>query len=278
MPLVSSAEMVIAAQKGKYAIPAFNAENLEMVQAVAEAAQLTKSPVIIQTTPTTVAYMGLDEAVAMVSAVARRASVPIALHLDHCEAFADVMRAIKAGYTSLMIDGSKLPLSDNIKLTKRVTDAALPMGLSVEAELGVLSGKEDGLEVKEAVYTDINEAIRFAEETEITMLAVAVGTAHGFYKGTPHIEFDRLESISRRVNIPLVLHGGSGLPNEMVTKAIGLGICKVNFATELRAAATKAVRQVLRQENVIDPKAYMGKAREAVMELCVQKIKLCRGS
>ena len=277
MPLVSSTEMINAAQKGKYAVPAFNAENLEMVQAIAEAAEITKSPVIIQTTPTTVAYINLDAAVAMVNAIAKKTLIPIALHLDHSEVFADVMKAIKAGYTSLMIDGSKLPLADNIKLTKSVVNVARPMGLSVEAELGTLSGKEDGLDVKESVYTDVNEAIRFTQETGVDMLAVAIGTAHGFYKGTPHIDFSRLEEIGRQVSVPLVLHGGSGLPDEMVKKAIDLGINKVNFATELRATATEAVRQVLQQNSVIDPKVYMGKAREAVKELCIQKIKLCTG-
>lgn len=275
MPLVTSTEMIQKAQNGHYAVPAFNAENMEMVQAIIEAAHEAQSPVMIQTTPTTVKYIGLEEAHAMLLPLAESTNVPVALHLDHCESFDEVMKAIHAGYTSLMIDGSKLEFKKNIELTRRIVEVAHPMGLSVEAELGQLGGKEDGLEVKNNAYTDPEEARQFAAETGVDMLAVSIGSAHGFYKGEPKLDFDRLGEIRKLVDTPLVLHGASGLPDEQVRRAITLGVCKVNFATELRAAATAAVRKVLEDASVIDPKKYMGKARQAVKDLCLQKIDFC---
>lgn len=275
MPLVTSSEMIKKAQQGRYAVPAFNAENMEMMQAIIEAATEAQSPVMIQTTPTTVNYIGVKEAYSMLLTLAEKTNVPVALHLDHCESFEDVMRAIHGGYTSLMIDGSKLDFEKNIELARRVVEVAKPMGIPVEAELGRLAGKEDGLEVKNDAYTDPEEAQLFAEKTEVDMLAVSIGTAHGFYKGEPKLDFERLAEIRSVVGTPLVLHGASGLLDEQVKKAISLGVCKVNFATELRAAATIAVREVLKDEAVIDPKKYMGKARQAVKELCLQKIAVC---
>ena len=274
MPLVSSSFMIKKAQEGGYAIPAFNAENLEMVQAIIDAAEETNSPVMIQTTPTTVKYLTLEEAVAMVSARAAQAKVDVALHLDHCEKFDDVMRAIHAGYTSVMIDGSKLPYEENIAVAAQVVRTAHPMGITVEAELGTVGGKEDGLSAGIS-YTDPDQAVDYATRTGVDLFAIAIGTAHGFYKGEPKLNFDLLAEIRSRIQTPLVLHGGSGIPDEMIQKTIQLGICKVNFATELRAAATKAVREVLTDESVIDPKKYMGKARQAVKELCIHKIRLC---
>ena len=274
MPYVSSAELLKKASAGGYAIPALNAENLEMVQAIIAAAEEMRSPVMIQTTPSTVKYLTLDEAYAMVYAMAKNATVPVALHLDHCESFEGVMAAIKAGYTSVMIDGSKLPYEENVALTKKVIDAAHAMGVPVEAELGTVGGKEDGRSA-EIAYTDPDEAYDFATRTGIDSFAVAIGTAHGFYKGEPKLNFDLLKQIREKVDAPLVLHGGSGVPDEMIRKTITLGIAKVNFATELRAAATKAVREVLTDESVIDPKKYLGKAREAVKALAIEKIRLC---
>ena len=274
MPFVSSYNMIQKAQKGGYAVPAFNAENLEMVQAIIDAAEETNSPVMIQTTPTTVNYLTLEEAYAMVSARAAQSPVEVALHLDHCEKFDDVMRAIHAGYTSVMIDGSKLPYEDNVAVASQVVKTARPMGITVEAELGTVGGKEDSLS-SSISYTDPDQAVDYATRTGVDLFAVAIGTAHGFYKGEPKLNFDLLQEIRSRIDTPLVLHGGSGIPDAMIQKTIRLGICKVNFATELRAAATKAVREALKYESIIDPKKYMGKARTAVKELCIHKILLC---
>lgn len=272
---VSSIEMIKKAQVEKYAVPAFNAENLEMVQAIIRAAEKTNSPVIIQTTPPTVEYLSPDEAYAMVYAMAKNAGVPVALHLDHCTDFDNVMKAIRAGYSSVMFDGSKLSFEENIAVTKKVVDVAKPMGITVEAELGKVGGKEDNVESSEVLYTDPDEAKEFVEKTGVDILAVAIGTAHGFYKGEPKLDFERIDNIAKKVSVPLVLHGGSGVPEESVKRTIALGMSKVNFATELRAAATEGVRESLKDESIIDPKKYMGKAREKVFDLCIEKIKMC---
>lgn len=272
---VNSYDMIKKAQEGKYAVPAFNAENLEMVQAIISAAEDAKSPVIIQTTPPTVKYLDADEAYAMVYTLAKKASVPVALHLDHCTEFDDVMKAIAAGYSSVMFDGSKLDFDENIAITQKVVDVAKPMGITVEAELGKVGGKEDNVTSDEVLYTDPDEAKEFAEKTGIDILAVAIGTAHGFYKGEPKLDFDRIEKIAKKVSAPLVLHGGSGIPEASVKRTIALGMAKVNFATELRAAATAGVREALLDESIIDPKKFMGVARQKVYELCIEKIKMC---
>lgn len=270
----TSKEMIETARRGGYAVPAFNAENLEMVQAIIAAAEEMKSPVMIQTTPSTVKYLTLHEAVAMVRAEAERASVPVALHLDHCESYEGVSAALKEGYTSVMIDGSKLPYEENIEVTKKVVADAHKMGVTVEAELGTVGGKEDGHSAAIA-YTDPDEALDFFTRTGIDIFAVAIGTSHGFYKGEPKLDFDLLAKIAKMIDAPLVLHGGSGIPDEMIRKTIELGINKVNFATELRAAMTAAVREALKDEGIIDPKKFMGPGRKAVIELCKHKIELC---
>lgn len=272
---VPALELVTKAREGHYAVPAFNAENLEMVQAIIRAAEEENSPVIIQTTPPTVAYLSAEEAYAMVYTMALRARVPVALHLDHCAKFDGVMQAIKAGYSSVMFDGSKLSFEENIRLSRRVVETAHPMGITVEAELGTVGGKEDNVVADEAIYTDPDEAKQFVTQTGVDMLAVAIGTAHGFYRGEPKLDFDRIERIAALCDLPLVLHGGSGVPEASVKKAIALGMCKVNFATELRAAATVGVRRVLEDPDVIDPKKYMGAAREEVAALCREKIRMC---
>jgi fructose-1,6-bisphosphate aldolase class II len=266
--------MIYAARKGGYAVPAFNAENLEMVQAIVAAAEKMKSPVMIQTTPSTVKYLTLRQAVAMVKAEGEAASVPVALHLDHCESYEDVMAAVDAGYTSVMIDGSKLPYEENIAVTKKVVEDARAKGVTVEAELGTVGGKEDGHSA-EIAYTDPAEALDFFTRTGVDIFAVAIGTAHGFYKGEPKLNFELLEKLAATIEAPLVLHGGSGVPDEMIKRTISLGINKVNYATELRAAMTKAVREALTDEGIIDPKKFMGKGRQAVIDLCCKKIEVC---
>lgn len=271
---VSSKEMILEARRGGYAVPAFNAENLEMVQAIIEAAEEARSPVMIQTTPSTVKYITLRQAVAMVKADADAATVPVSLHLDHCESYEAVAAAIDAGYSSVMIDASKLPYEENIAVTQKVVAKAKPLGITVESELGTVGGKEDGHSA-EIAYTDPDEALDFFTRTGIDIFAIAIGTAHGFYKGEPKLNFELLAKIKDMIDCPLVLHGGSGIPDEMIKRTIELGINKVNYATELRAAATKAVREALVDESIIDPKKYMGKARDAVRELCLHKIDVC---
>ena len=239
--LVTTKEMLLDAQAGHYAVGAFNVENLEFVMAVIKAAEDKHSPVIMQTTPGTIKYANLDYFAAMVRVAADAASVPVALHLDHGDGFDRCVQAMHAGYTSVMIDGSHVPFEDNIALTASVTKVAAPLGIPVEAELGKVGGKEDdGPAVEgENPYTDPDEAEEFVARTGCGSLAVGVGTAHGVYKGTPHIEQGVLKEIRSRLEIPLVLHGTSGVPDDQVAEAIRNGICKVNYATELRQAFTK---------------------------------------
>ncbi|WP_028263380.1 class II fructose-bisphosphate aldolase [Atopobium fossor] len=236
--LVSTREMLLDAQTQHYAVGAFNVENLEFVMAVIRAAEVKKSPVIMQTTPGTLKYAGLDHFASMVRTAAKNASVPVALHLDHGDGFDRCIQAIRAGYTSVMIDGSHVAFEDNIALTSSVTKVAHAIDLPVEAELGKVGGKEDdGPAVEgENPYTDPDEAVEFVERTGCTSLAVGVGTAHGVYKGIPHIEQSVLKKLRSCLDIPLVLHGTSGVPDEQVAEAIQNGICKVNYATELRQA------------------------------------------
>lgn len=282
MSLVRSKELLLDAQKNHYAVGAFNVENMEMIQAVIAAAEAENAPVILQTTPSTLKYADTSLYYAMAKAVAEKTFIPVAIHLDHGSSAELCEKAANDGYTSLMIDGSKLPLDQNIQLTKRVVEMAktYPACPSVEAELGKLGGKEDDVEVKdgEDTCTDPMEAVRFVEESGIDSLAVAIGTAHGFYKGVPKLEFERLSEIRNNVSVPLVLHGSSGVPDEDVVKAISLGICKVNFATELRVAYTDAVKECIHQDpSVYDPKKYGALGREAVTDLVRHRIKICMG-
>ncbi len=255
--LVTTKEMLLDAQKNHYAVGAFNIENLEFVMAVLAAAEETKSPVIMQTTPGTVKSAGLDYFYGMVKAAAERASVPVALHLDHGDGFDRCMQALRVGYTSVMIDGSHETFEDNIALTKSVAVVGAAMGVPVEAELGKVGGKEDdGPAVEgENPYTDPEEAREFVERTGCTSLAIGVGTAHGVYTETPHIEQEVVKAIRAAVDVPLVLHGTSGVPDEQVAEAVKNGICKVNYATELRQAYTKGFMGYMAENpGCFDPK------------------------
>ena len=280
MPLVNSRELLLDAQRNHYAVGAFNVENMEMMQAVVEAAQAERAPVMLQTTPSTLKYAGTAVFAAMAQAVAGASAAPVAIHLDHGDSFELCARAAEDGYTSLMIDGSKLPLEENIALVRRVVELAAGSALKpcVEAELGRLGGKEDSLEVRpgEDIYTDPGEAARFVRETGIDTLAVAIGTAHGFYKGKPKLDFERLAQLRDAVPTPLVLHGSSGVPDEDVQRAISLGVCKVNFATELRVAYTEAVRRTLAEDPALyDPKKFGAPGRQAVTELVRHRMAVC---
>ena len=278
MPLVTTKQMLLDAQKGNYAVGAFNVENMEMVMAVMEAAEELKSPVIMQTTPSTVKYAGLDFFLANVKAAAERASVPVAMHLDHGSSFELAMQAYRTGYTSIMIDGSHGSFEENIAVSKAVADACTPSGIPVEAELGKVGGKEDDLDGgDDNPYTDPQEAKEFVERTGVDSLAVGIGTAHGVYKGEPKLDLDRLSEIREVVDIPLVLHGTSGVPDETVTECVNRGICKVNYATDLRIAFTKGVSEVFSENpDVIDPKKYNACGKERVKEYVMSKMKVCK--
>ena len=276
MSFVTTEQMLYKADKEGYAVGAFNVENMEMVMAVIKACEETNAPAILQTTPSTVKYAGLDMYYANVAAAAKRARVPIALHLDHGNSFELAMQALHTGYTSIMIDGSKLVLEENIALSKRVADVCRACGIPVEAELGKVGGKEDDMSCDDPGYTDPDDAVRFVNETGVTSLAVAIGTAHGIYKGEPKLDVERLSEIRKVVSIPLVLHGASGVPDEAVKDCIRRGISKVNFATELRIAFSDGIKEYLAKDpEVFDPKKYCALGSEKVTALVKEKIAVC---
>lgn len=276
MPLVTSKEMLLNAQKGGYAVGAFNVENMEMVKAVIAAAEELRAPVMLQTTPSTIKYGTVETYAAIVGAEAKKASVPVCLHLDHGNSFELAQQCMENGYTSVMIDGSKKDLQGNIEVTKKVVEAAREKGIPVEAELGKVGGKEDDLVAEADNNTDPQEAVTFVSHTGIDSLAVAIGTAHGFYVGTPVLDKERLSEIRKVVSIPLVLHGASGLTDEEVTDCVKRGICKVNFATELRKAYTDAVRKLTEEDpSAFDPKAFGKVGMTAVKELVKGRMRVC---
>jgi len=275
MALVPMTELLAKAEAGKYAVGAFNANNMEIVQAIAMAAEQEKAPVIMQASQGAIKYAGLDYIIGMVRIAAESARVPIALHLDHGTSFEQVVKCIRGGFSSVMFDGSQLPLEENIRVTKKVVEIARPINVSVEAELGKIGGTEDDISVKESLFTDPNEAEVFVRETGVDALAVAIGTAHGQYKGEPKLDFERLKKIRELVNIPIVLHGSSGVPDEAITKAISLGVRKVNIDTNIREAFVARLRQEIEKNPAeIDPRKLLGPGRDAAVELIREKIRL----
>ena len=276
MPLVTTEQMLLDARDGGYAVGAFNVENMEMVQAVLAAAEELGAPVIMQTTPSTGKYASLDYYYSSALAAAKNSRIPAAIHLDHGSSFELAMQALRVGYTSIMIDGSHSVFEENIAVTKRVVDACAPSRVSVEAELGKVGGKEDDLDGGNGGYTDPLEAKEFAERTGVNSLAVAIGTAHGVYSGEPRLDLERLSEIRKVVEIPLVLHGASGLSDDAVKESIKRGICKVNFATELRIAYSDGVKKVLAEApETFDPKKYGAVGRENVKQLVMNRMKVC---
>lgn len=279
MSLVSTKNMLLDARKNNYAVPAFNIHNLETIQVVLDTANRMNSPVILAATPGTVDYAGMDYLHAIVREAARHGNIPVALHLDHFTDTEKLKRCIDAGFTSAMIDASQHPFDKNVEITCGIVKYAHSREVTVEAELGRLSGQEDTLAVaeEESEYTDPQQAREFVERTGIDSLAVAIGTAHGMYKKTPHIDFERLGLIRQQVDIPLVLHGASGLSNETVAKALENGICKVNIATELKISFADALKEYFKENpGADDPRKYMLPAKASMEKVVEAKIILCR--
>ncbi|SEM80644.1 class II fructose-1,6-bisphosphate aldolase [Lihuaxuella thermophila] len=277
MPLVSMNYFLPQAKKEGFAVGQFNMNNLEYVQAITEAGKEERSPLIFGASEGAIRYMGLNNVVALARVAAEESGLPIALHLDHGSSFEIVMKCIRAGFSSVMFDGSHYPLEENIRLTKKVVEAAHAVGVSVEGELGTIGGVEDDLDVSEedATLANPEEAIRFWEETQVDALAIAVGTAHGMYKGEPKIRYDIIEKVSQNIGVPIVLHGGSGVPDESIKKSISLGVGKINVNTENQVASTRVVRELLENNpDMIDPRKYLGPAREAIKETVKAKMRL----
>ncbi|MBE8595980.1 tagatose bisphosphate family class II aldolase [Xenorhabdus sp. BG5] len=278
MYLISNREMLKKAQRGRYAVPAFNVHNLETVQVVVETAAALSSPVILAGTPGTFTYAGLEYMVSICREAAYINHLPVALHLDHHEEYDDICHKVQSGIRSVMIDGSHLPFEQNIEAVSWVVRFCQNYDVSVEAELGRLGGQEDDLIVdnKDSFYTDPMAAKEYVARTGIDSLAVAIGSAHGLYHGEPHLDFDRLDAIRQQVDIPLVLHGASGIPEEMVRRAINLGICKVNVATDLKIAFADAVKAYFAEHpDANDPRKYITPGKEAMRKVVETKIRIC---
>ena len=277
--ILSTREMLLKAQREGYAVPAFNIHNMETLQVVAETAMEMKSPVIIAGTPSTIEdYAGPDYIKAMAEVAANKYDVPIAIHLDHFEDVEAIKRDIDIGFKSCMIDASKKPFEENIAIVKDVVEYAHRYDAVVEAELGKLGGREDDLVVdeKDTRYTNPDDAAEFVNKTNVDSLAIAIGTAHGLYKGEPKLDFERLKEIRSKVSIPLVLHGASDVPDELVKEAISLGICKVNVATDLKIPFADAVKKFFNENSKeSDPRKYMTPGKEAMKEIVKHKIEVC---
>ncbi len=272
--IVTGAELLIQAKKGGYAVPAFNVDNLESVLGVLNAVEKTCKPTIIQTIPKTLKYGGIPAYSSLVRAL-YKGGADIAIHLDHGGDVKICEDCINAGYSSVMIDGSMLSFEENIALTKSVVALAHARGISVEAELGTIGGKEET--EGQIKYTEVEEAKEFVERTRVDSLAIGVGTAHGVYKGEPHIAIDRIKEIADVVDVPLVLHGASGLSDEVIRACIDAGISKINFATHLRQAFTDGLKKGLAsKEATYDPKTYLPYAIKAVEDVATKIIRLCQ--
>ncbi len=274
--LSSTRELLETARRNIYAIGAFNVYNLEGVQAVVKAAEDTNSPVMLQLHPSALRYGG-SPLVALCLEAARMSSVPISVHLDHSTSEKDIRQALAAGMNSIMADGSHLPYQENLEFTRAMTKLAHAKGAIVEAEIGRISGTEDGLTIaeKEAKMTDPNQAIEFVHATGVDSLAVTIGNVHGEYKSPPRLDFARLEQIRRLVHVPLVLHGASGLPEPMISRSIQLGVCKFNVNTEVRQAYMQSLQTgMCSLEEMQDLLNAMGGAIAAMHTVIVEKLEL----
>jgi fructose-bisphosphate aldolase class II len=288
------------AYEGKYAVGAFNVNNMEIIQGIVEAAKQENAPLILQVSAGARKYANPIYLRKLVEAAIEDTGLDICLHLDHGEDFEICKQCVDDGFTSVMIDGSKYPFEENIALTKRVVEYAHSKGVVVEAELGKLAGVEDAVKVrtKDATYTDPDEAVEFVERTGVDSLAIAIGTSHGAYKfkGDPTLDFERLETITNLLpGFPLVLHGSSsvpkefvdlcnkyggqipgaaGVPEEMLRRAAQLGVCKINIDTDLRLALTACIRQFfVEHPSEFDPRKYLGPGRTAIKDMVAHKMR-----
>lgn len=272
MPLVPLKPLLEAAQKHRYAVPGFNIQTLEMLQAVVGAAEAEHSPLILQFNPANVSHVGLDYAAALARAAAKNATIPICLHLDHGVDYDQTVKAVRAGFTSVMYDGTPFLLAQNLEVTRDVCRMAKAAGVSVEGEIGQMGGVEEGVFTAEGAgtTTDPAEAERYVKETGVDALAVAVGNVHGQTEAVGKLDLQRLEAIQKRVQAPLVIHGGSGLPDNVVRQAIARGVCKFNVATQINQAFLKGF---LSKAEGTNPRAALESAREAVKMAAITRIK-----
>lgn len=277
MGLVSMKEMLNNALKEGYAVGQFNINNLEWTQAILSAAEEEKSPVILGVSEGAARYMGgFSVVTAMVKALVEEMNitVPVAIHLDHGSSFEKCKAAIDVGFTSVMIDASHHPFEENVKITKQVVEYAHERGVSVEAELGTVGGQEDDVIAEGVIYADPKECEQLVRLTGIDCLAPALGSVHGPYKGEPNLGFQEMEEICQTIGLPLVLHGGTGIPTDQIKKSISLGTAKINVNTENQIEFTKTVREVLNGDSeVYDPRKVVGPGREAIKATVIGKMR-----
>jgi len=286
MSFVTTKEMLKEAQKGRYGIGAFNANNMEIIQAIIEAAEEERAPVILQASQGAIKYAGLDMIVAIVKVMAEKAKIPVALHLDHGTDYYQNIKCLRAGFTSLMYDGSKLPFDENVKMTKKVVEMAHACAIPVEAELGQIGKMGDSDEpgvalekVKESMAAP-SEALKFVKLTGIDFLAAAVGTIHGCRTPFAKLDIPRIEKIRELTGVPLVLHGASGANDEEIKKGITAGICKINIDTRIRMKFTEKMREIIKMNpEEIDPRKILGPAKDATKEIIRDRIRVfgCNG-
>jgi len=270
-------DMLNKAKAEGYAVGQFNLNNLEFTQAILQAAEEEKSPVILGVSEGAARYMGgFTTVVKMVEGllVDYKITVPVAIHLDHGSSFEKCKEAIDAGFTSVMIDASHHPFDENVETTKKVVDYAHSKGVSVEAELGTVGGQEDDVVAEGVIYADAQECVELVKLTGIDTLAPALGSVHGPYKGEPNLGFKEMEEIGKLTGLPLVLHGGTGIPTKDIQKSVSLGTAKINVNTENQIASAKAVRETLAAKpEEYDPRKYLGPARDAIKATVIGKIK-----
>ncbi|WP_281888542.1 ketose-bisphosphate aldolase [Paenibacillus sp. YYML68] len=277
MPFISGKTMLDHAFQHGYAVGAFSAHNAETIQAILWAAEAEQAPVMIQVGQRVIHYIGLEAMKVMIDTFAQGMTVPVCIHLDHSRQYVQTMQAIQVGFQSVMFDGSALDFEQNASITRKVAEAARALGIGSEGEIGKIGGTEDDITVAEedAMITSVNDAVQFVEATDVDYLAVSIGTAHGIYKNPPKLAFDRLKEIRDAVNRPIVLHGGSDVPDEQIRRAVELGIAKINVDTELRQSFTLGMLEVLdANRDEYHLAVSLGRGREVMQQKVQEKIRL----
>lgn len=275
--LVTNAYLFRKAYDERYAVGAFNANNLEQVQGIVEVAEEEKAPVILQASQGAIKYAGLEIIAAIVLTIAKGTKIPVSLHLDHGTDFEQNVRCLRAGFTSLMFDGSMLPFDQNVAITRKVVDMAHPVGVSVEGELGRVAGTEDELSIEEVkvLLTQPEQAAEFVKLTGVDALAVSVGSVHRMRVQAATLDINRIRKIKEMTGIPLVLHGSSGVTDDSIRKAINEGICKINVATALNMAFVRGMGEAMREDpDEVDPRKIIGRGKEKLKEVVREKIRL----
>ena len=273
MPLATLKEVLGTAVQTKTAIPGFNIDNIEIPEAVMAAAEEYRCPVILTIGQGAIQAGQMLHLADVVRRLAEGSTVPVVMHLDHGVSYEQAIQCLRAGFTSVMFDGSHLPFEENVRITREVAKAAHAVGVSVEAELGAIGGVEDGISHDRKNLVDVDEVARFIQQVEVDALAIGIGNAHGMYRGLPKLDFDRLQQCQALDPPPLVLHGGSGIPDDMIRRAIALGIRKINVATEIRNAFMEGLESAVGQRNIY---TMYRAAAECVHDVAAAKIRLFR--